>query len=126
MKEFNLDPLFVPTVVGYSPKKQRFANMIGGFSVENIKSFARGLLYGKAKTLQIKEDYPEFKENKCDEIQLASETTGEIDEELEKEILKEILEEEEKKKKIEAENEENEKKKKKKGKKKKKKRKTDL
>ena len=39
LREFNIDSLFIPTILAYVPSKLKYSNLIGKFSYENIDSF---------------------------------------------------------------------------------------
>jgi len=61
---FNVQSTKVPTMVIVSPKKLRYAEMVGRFEEDAIKSFLAGVLHGKIKTGPISV-IPEPETNDC-------------------------------------------------------------
>eukprot|EP00618_Florenciella_parvula_P012426 CAMPEP_0119482254 /NCGR_PEP_ID=MMETSP1344-20130328/10189_1 /TAXON_ID=236787 /ORGANISM="Florenciella parvula, Strain CCMP2471" /LENGTH=808 /DNA_ID=CAMNT_0007516639 /DNA_START=65 /DNA_END=2491 /DNA_ORIENTATION=+ len=47
---FDVQPMGLPTMVAYSPKKQRFAGFVGVFGIESVNDLLNGVLSGRVKT----------------------------------------------------------------------------
>jgi hypothetical protein len=122
---FQVSPMFLPTVVIYSPTQKKYARLVKPFSKENLQDFEKSF-EGRGNMRIIVEDMQGdisglLKEIYCPNVQPQEEVVTEemmLDKELEDEIMREILEEEERRKK-ELELDEPKRHKKKKGKKKK-------
>jgi thiol-disulfide isomerase/thioredoxin len=52
-ESFDVQPNQHPTVVVYSPKKNRFASFIGTYSTESIRDLLSGVLSGRVKTREV-------------------------------------------------------------------------
>jgi len=87
--------MFIPTVVFYSPEKQRYAQLIGKFDKETIQEHEQKFINGRLPTVELGE---KFTIKKLDCPNIRPEISGE-DSGLDDDILKEILAEEEEKRK---------------------------
>lgn len=110
MPVFEVNPMFIPTVVFFSPEKQRYAHLIGRFDYETVKEHQERFLRGGLPTFPIAGEAAMRDGLDCKNIKI--ETEAEMSE-LDKEILEEILAEE-RARRAEQASEETEKKKKKK------------
>jgi hypothetical protein len=127
LPEFEVNPMFVPTVVFYLPEKDKSAHLIGKFDKETIQKHEQRFASGKLPTFAMKTraGQIEIRDLDCPNIQPELEL-GESDSEFEDEILKEILREDEERRKRVAQEEAEFKKKKPNKKKKKANQKDDL
>ena len=105
LREFNIDSLFIPTILAYVPSKLKYSNLIGKFSYENIDSFITKLMIGKGVGLSSVDTHPMPRMKDCRHIMPTTEE-DDVDRMLEEEILREILEEAEEKEKEKAQEEE--------------------
>mmetsp|Transcript_24206 Transcript_24206/g.23781 ORF Transcript_24206/g.23781 Transcript_24206/m.23781 type:complete len:219 (+) Transcript_24206:1528-2184(+) len=113
LEYFEVNSMFVPTVVYYYPEKNKYAHLIGKFDKATIQDHEQKFITGRLSTFEAKVKKKDIKiqELDCPTITLEMEAGGSS--EYDDEILKEILAEEE-------ERRQNEKKDKKEGSKKKK------
>lgn len=51
---FEVNPMFIPTVVFYLPEKDKSAHLIGKFDKETIERHQEKLLHGKLPTFPVK------------------------------------------------------------------------
>lgn len=119
LKYFDVDPFQIPTVVFYYPEKERQANLIGQFDKATIQDHEDRFLKGKLAGWKPQTTHPNMKTEEKDCSLGLNDASGDSSE-LDDEILREIMQEEEdRRKQAEAEAEEEQKtaKKKKKGKK---------
>jgi len=97
LEKFEVNPMFIPTVIFYLPEKDKSAHLIGKFDYDTIKNHEQKFVSGKLATFPMKTKAQdlEIKDLDCPNLQinLGAEATNS---ELEDEILKEILEEEKK------------------------------
>uniref|UniRef100_A0A6S8BNA8 Thioredoxin domain-containing protein n=1 Tax=Aureoumbra lagunensis TaxID=44058 RepID=A0A6S8BNA8_9STRA len=61
---FDIDPMKLPTVVAYAPKKKRFAAYVGRFDAKDLKSFLRGVVSGRLTTAPIRSALPSIETSK--------------------------------------------------------------
>lgn len=128
LQDFELSPMYLPTVVIYSPSQKKYSRMVTTFTKENLIDFEKSF-EGTGKSRIIVNDAPKDLSSKIQELDcpnLVAETpefTEEnmLDKEMEEEIMREILEEERRKREELEQDDEDTPKTKKKGKGKKKK-----
>lgn len=53
LKYFDINPMFVPTVVFYYPEKNKQAHLIGKFDYETIKDHEQRFIQGKLPTFDV-------------------------------------------------------------------------
>ncbi|CDW85441.1 UNKNOWN [Stylonychia lemnae] len=98
LEKFEINPMFIPTVIFYLPEKDKSAHLIGKFDKETIQKHESKFVNGKLSTfpMKVKADDIQIQDLDCPNIQLdiGTEASFETDQGLEDEILKEILEEE--------------------------------
>lgn len=95
---FDINPMYVPTVVFYYPEKNKYAHLIGKFDKDTIASHEHKFVSGRLPTFDVKVKAKDMKVNTldCPNIQLQ---VDEIGTEIDDEILKEIIAEEEERRK---------------------------
>jgi hypothetical protein len=107
LPQFEVNPMFVPTVVFYLPEKDKSAHLIGKFDKATILKHQEKFVSGKLPTFPMKTKARdiEIKDLDCPNLKPEIEITEDSqDKDLEDEILKEILrEDEERRKKREKE-----------------------
>jgi hypothetical protein len=104
-ESFDVQPNQHPTVVVYSPKKNRFASFIGAYSAESVKDLLAGVLSGRVKTREVFQLTPPSDKDcslMVEDLSKASETADntnavEEDEDM-SDLMAEILAEEKRKK----------------------------
>jgi hypothetical protein len=95
--------MFVPTVVFYLPEKDKSAHLIGKFDKQTIQKHEQRFVQGKLPTfpMKVKSTDLVIEERDCKNImpEVIVEDVDEKDKEIEDEILKEILKEDEERRK---------------------------
>ena len=98
LPQFDVNPMFVPTVVFYLPEKDKSAHLIGKFDKATILKHQDKFTSGKLPTFPMKAKANDIviRDLDCANIQpeiVVDDEQSAIDKELEDEILKEILKE---------------------------------
>jgi len=104
LPHFDVNPMFVPTVVFYLPEKDKSAHLIGKFDKPTILKHQEKFVTGKLPTFPMKTKARDLviKDIDCPNVRPEVEIiedTNDTDKELEDEILKEILREDEERRK---------------------------
>jgi hypothetical protein len=103
LPQFEVNPMFVPTVVFYLPEKDKSAHLIGKFDKQTISKHQDKFVSGKLPTFAMKTKALDIviKDLDCPNMQpeVIVEEDAEVNKELEDEILKEILKEDEERRK---------------------------
>ena len=103
LEVFNLQPMFIPTVVYYHPVHKKFGNLVGKFTERGIKKFQDEFKKGNYAE-DFKGDEVTLQRIDCAHMLMEEELPEDSD--LENEILAEILAEQEaKEKELEEEDE---------------------
>ena len=87
---FGISEVLLPNLAVYVPNRQRAVNLVGGFVYEDIKRFLERVFGGKLHPFAIEK--PDFTRSEC-------EKKGEKDDLTNKEIVDEVLAEDEQRKK---------------------------
>lgn len=98
LEYFDVNPMFVPTVVFYYPEKNKYAHLIGKFDKETVQAHEQKFISGRLATFDPRVKAKDIQVNSldCPNIHLQIDNTyTEIDDE----ILQEIIAEEAAKKK---------------------------
>lgn len=99
LKHLDVDPFQIPTVVFYYPEKERQANLIGQFDLSTVQDHEDRFLKGKLSSWNTKTKHSQMKMEQKDCSLGFGGADDDSSSDLDDEILREIMAEEEEKRK---------------------------